>query len=346
MEGGKGHSSLLKHIAEGPVRIGLVALPQSGQLLRQKGRVLVGVMDRRIGYVGGVELRDVNLQPLVLREAVDDLSGSLQIGKTVLRLHQLRITVMSHILRQLRSIVMSGHKVHRNPVVMAVLHEASDPELVRSAADRRSAHAKGRIHLFDGIKGLVEQFEILLHIRMKPEAGKIGLVPYLDGPGQHLLSAVSVAQMSKQSLYHGTPGLIGGRRCGVPLPVKYRLGTAGQLLGHKAQFQKRLQAHTPVPVHHSVKIGEIVLCFPLRRLLIDRHIIGKQTVSSDMLETDMLLDQLQLVHILFRKRQTHPSGAHTEIHLIVKGYVRRRIHYNTFLLHKLLLDLLVTAAAV
>ena len=89
MERGKRHAQLLKHIAEGPIRIGLIHIPQPGQLMCHKRRVQIGVMNHSLWSVGGIALRNVNRQPAVFRKAVDNVPGGSKIGKPGLRIHQL-----------------------------------------------------------------------------------------------------------------------------------------------------------------------------------------------------------------------------------------------------------------
>ena len=70
VEGGEGHALLLEHVAEGPVGVGLVHLPQAGQQPGNVGGVAGGVVDRAVRRVRGVKLCDVHGQALVLRVAV------------------------------------------------------------------------------------------------------------------------------------------------------------------------------------------------------------------------------------------------------------------------------------
>ena len=137
----------------------------------------------------------MNFQPLILRKTVDDFTGGMQIGKAVLRLHQLRIAIMSDVLGKLCSIVMSGDKIHRNGIVMTILHKGFYPNLITASANRRTTYAEAAVHRLHGTKGIVEQSEILLHIRMFPEAWQIRLIPDLNGPGHHLIPAVPVTQV-------------------------------------------------------------------------------------------------------------------------------------------------------
>ena len=168
---------------------------------------------------------------------------------------------------------------------------------------------------------------------MFPESRQVRLIPYLNGPGHHFFPAVSLTQMFQQGLHHIIPALIGGRRRGIALPVKYGLAAAGQFSRHESQFQEGLESQPAVAVHHPVQICIIVLRTAVLPLLIDGHVIAEQTMSPDMAETDILLHQLKLLLILLVQRQPHPSGADAIIHLIGKSRFRVTIQNYPFLRH-------------
>ena len=333
MEGSKGHTLLLKHVSEGPVGVGLVVISQPGQLMCYVSRILIGVMQRRIRYIGGVELRNVNFPSLIFRETVYNLSGSVQIGKAILCLHQLRIAVMPHSLGRLCGIMMSRDKIRRQLVVVAVLQERPDPYFVAASAHRRSAYPKTLIHFLHGQEGPVKQLKVFLHIRMFPESRQIRFVPYLDGPCHHFLPSITSAQMDQQCFYHLSPRFIRGRGCGISLPIEDRLLSAGHLLRHESQLQKRLDSQLQIAVHNSVQIGIIVLCRTVVAYLINGHIVTEQTMTSDVLKADLLLYQLQLFNIFFLQRQPHPAGSHTIVHLIVEFRISFRRQQNPFFFH-------------
>ena len=50
------------------------------------GRVFIRIVQRTVGDIGGIELRNMDLQPLKLRVTVDNVPCGLQIGESVLRL--------------------------------------------------------------------------------------------------------------------------------------------------------------------------------------------------------------------------------------------------------------------
>ena len=174
MEGSKGNALLLEHISKSPIGIGFIILSQSGKLLCQKCRVLIGVMNRCVGNIGGIILCNMNLQSPILRIAVNDFAGCVQIGKAILCLLQLRISVMSYTLRRLYCIIVPGDKINRNPILVAILHKSLNPDFIGAAADSRSSHTKPPIYLLDCIKGGMKQFKIFLHIRIFPKTARLG----------------------------------------------------------------------------------------------------------------------------------------------------------------------------
>ena len=71
----KRNSLLFKHITKCPVGIGFIHISQSGKLLCYKGRIQVCIMNDALRSIGAVELRDMNLQTLIFRETVNNISG-------------------------------------------------------------------------------------------------------------------------------------------------------------------------------------------------------------------------------------------------------------------------------
>ena len=236
----------------------------------------------------------------------------------------------------LNGIVMSGDKVHRNTVLAAIFQKGPDPLLIGAATDGRASHPKASIHRLHGIKAAVEQLKVLLHVRILPESPQIGLIPDLHGPLHHLGLPIALHQMAQQCLYHPAPRVIVLGRCGISLPVKYRLRPSGHFSRHESQFQKRAQPQLQIAVHDPVKVGEIIFLLfhpALLILLIDGHIVTEQSMAPDVPESDFLLNQLQLLLIFLGQRQTHPARPDAKIHMIIELRPCPFLNYNTLLLH-------------
>ncbi len=310
--------------------------------MRDERRIQVCVVDHALWRVGSVELRDVDRQTPVLLKRINDIPRSPQIGKPILRAHQLHIVIVPRAIRLFDRVVMPGHKIHRDAVLPAVLHESADPDLIRAAADCGTAHAEPAVHRLDRVKRLVEEPEVLLHVRILPESAQIRLIPHLDRPCQNLLRTITAHQVAQQTLHHLTPHPIIARRGRISLPVKDRLCAARKLLRHEAQLQKRPQPHTPVKIHHPVQICIIILYLPdavLLIFMIYRHIITEQAMSPDMLKSDLRLHQFQLLLVLLCQGKPHAPCADAEIHMILKKRFRIPVHCNSFFLWHTLLHI-------
>ena len=321
VEGGEGHALLLEHVAKGPVGVGLVHLPQAGQQPGDVGGVAGGVVDRAVRRVRGVKLCDVHGQALVLRVAVDDFPGAAQLLQANFGVAQAAVAVAAHKLGVVEGVEVAGDKVQGQAVLVAVLHKVLHPLHVLYAADGRAAHGEAAVHLFHGGDGLGEQAEVLLFVGALPEAGQVGLVPHLQGPGQGVL-AVALQQVAQQGLDQGAPlGVVLGRG-GVALPVEHGLVARGHLPGHKAQLQEGAQAQLLVAVQHAIQVGEVVFRYRLPLgvfvLLVDGHVVAEQAVAPDVGKADVLLHQFQLVVILLVQGQAHAAGADAVIGLVVE----------------------------
>lgn len=248
------NSLLLKDIPKRPVGIGLVVISQPGELMRNIRRVLIGVMQRIVGTVGSIVLRNVNLQSPIPVITVNNLAGRMQIGEPQLRRGQFLIEIVSHMIRLFGCIVMARHKIQRNLLLMTVLHERTDPDFIRATADRRTAHPEGRIHTLYRSKRHVEQAKIFLHIGILPKSRKIGLIPNLDGPRAHFIPAIPRNQMLQRSLHQRRPGIIAFGRRGISLPVENGIFVRRHLLRHKAKLQEGAQSQFQITVHHQIQI--------------------------------------------------------------------------------------------
>ena len=123
---------------------------------------------------------------------------------------------------------MACNGIGRDIVFAAEFKEGAYPHIVLDTAHSGAAYLETAvISLYCG-EGLPEQPEILLHIRILPETGEIGLVPYFDGPVKDFF-AVAGAEVFKQSYHHIRPFFVVPGRCGVALPVEYGLLAAGHL---------------------------------------------------------------------------------------------------------------------
>ena len=167
----------------------------------------------------------MNFQPSVFLKTVHNISGGLKVCKTFFRIKQRSITIMSHIFRKLRSIVMSGYKIHRNLLSAAKFHERTNPEFILYPTNGRSAHTKTFIQSLNRIKGFLKKLKILFHICILPEARKIWFVPYLNRPGHHFIRPITFHQVLQGSCHQFTPCLIAFRRRGISLPIKNCLFT-------------------------------------------------------------------------------------------------------------------------
>ena len=105
---------------------------------------------------------------------------------------------MSNTFRRINGVMMSGYEIHRYVILMAIFHKCLNPFLIRSSTNSRASYTESRIHFLYGIKGSMEQLKIFLHIRIFPEAAKIGLVPYFNGPLNNFLFSIAFHQMPQQ----------------------------------------------------------------------------------------------------------------------------------------------------
>ena len=329
------NAGFLENIAEGPVGIGFIIISQPCKLSGNISRILIRIMQRAVRYVRGIELRHMNRQSAVLRITVNDFPCGVQIRESVLRLHQLRISVMPGHLRHLCCIMMTADKVRPDSVLLTELHELANPELVGSSADGGPSHLESGIHLLHCGKGFGKQPEILLHIRVLPEPFQIRFIPHLDWPGKRL-PAVSLQQMAQKRLNQLLPLFIRSRRSRVAFPVEDGLGSPRQLLRHESQLKKRLQPELMISIHYPVQISEVVFGPPLPVLLIllvNRHIVAEQAMPSDMPESYHILNEPELFLILSCQSQPHPSCSHAIINLIMKRYPGIRMNPDCPCIH-------------
>src|SRR5699024_11223550 len=125
--------------------------------------------------------------PSVFLKTVHNISGGLKVCKTFFRIKQRSITIMSHIFRKLRSIVMSGYKIHRNLLSVAKFHERTNPEFILYPTNGRSAHTKTFIQSRNRIKVLLNKLKILFYICILPETRQLWFGPYQNRRGHHLI---------------------------------------------------------------------------------------------------------------------------------------------------------------
>ena len=255
------------------------------------GRILVGIVQRAVGYVRSIEFRNMNLHPPVLRKAVDNVSGGLQVLKPLLCIRERSIAIMPHILRQLRCVMVPGDKIQGDLPLPAELQKFADPQCILHTADCRPAYPETRIHFLDSPESLLKQSEIFIHVGILPESRQIRLIPDFHRPGHHFVFSITFHKVTQRSRCHITPGGITCRRRGIPLPIEYGLIAGCHFIRHKSQLQERLQAAFPITVHHKIKIGKIILRL-LRAVLrfiflIDGHIVRKKAMAPISLWTSL-----------------------------------------------------------
>ena len=225
--------------------------------------------------------------------------------------------------------MMPCNEIYRNIMLRYIVHEHRHVFFIFNTAYGRSAHSESFIQFLYCFKGFFEEYKILFHVGILPESRKVGFIPNLNRPCDHLIGAISVHQMRKCGFDHVRPQSIILWRCNISFPVKDRLFPRCHLLWHKTKFQKRFNVYRPVTVHHKIKICKVVfyprLSFSIGIFMIYGHIIRKQPVTSYVFKAYILLNRFKLVHIFLLKRQSHSSRSDTVIYIIVKIHIAVRI---------------------
>ena len=293
----------------------------------------------RVGLrIRSIELRNVHLKTLEFLIGINDIAARLQIGKSELRIRKLLVGIVPVVLRHLGCIMMTGSEINLQLFLLTEAEERFHPFLVAHAADSGSADTEAGVELLDGKEGFLKKAEILFHVRILPEARKVGLVPNLNRPGINLL-AVALHKVRKRNRDKLGPVLIILRGRRVALPVENRIVAACHLLRHETKLQKRHDVPLEISVHHAVQIREVIFdCLFLREpvlpLLVDCHVIREQAVAADMLKSDDVLYKGQLLQIFLRQCKSRTSGTDTEVDIVpeidffraLKRYVK--LHKN------------------
>ena len=199
--------------------------------------------------------------------------------------------------------MVSRDKVRRELLLSAEIQKTSDPELILHAAHGRTADLKTWIDFLYRLKSNLKELEVLLHVGVFPESGKIRFIPYLDRPVHHTVPSISVTEVRQRRFHQIRPLLIALRRRDISLPVKDRLRSGSQRTRHETKLEKGLDPLLDIAVHHAVQISEVIaercLASPVY-LFVDAHRLTEKTMTADMLESDLFLNDAKLVLILFR----------------------------------------------
>ena len=174
------------------------------------------------------------------------------------------LRLVAHLADGVPRILVGCDKVHRQRMLLAVLHKGSNPLAV---AGGRTTDLQLVIHLFDGPHGNFVQPEVFFLRAVKERCLEVRFVPNLKEPAFHFLLTVAVQQKADEFLNMCLPlCLILGRR-NVGFPVERSACRAFcHLAGHKAQFHKRFHAGFQYIVIDQSRQAEAIL--------IERHLLG------------------------------------------------------------------------
>ena len=177
------------------------------------------------------------------------------------------LRLVAHLADGVPRILVRCDKVHRQRMLLAVLHKGRNPFAV---AGGRTTDLQLIIHRLDGLHRDFIQAEVFFLRAVKERRLEVRFVPNLKEPAFHFLLAVAVQQKTDEFLNMCLPlRLIFGRR-NAGLPVKCTASRAlCHLAGHKAQFHKRFHAGFQYIVIHKPRQPEAA--FIERYLLCARH---------------------------------------------------------------------------
>ncbi len=216
-----GTFDLLEHVAERPVGERVRLLAAAREHRRQVGRVVGGVVDRVVGSVGGVELRDVHRQA-GQRGVGQVLARPPELVEQVRRGLELLVGREGDDLRLARRVGVRADEVDRHVVAGDELREGRPPGL-GTRRGRRSADLEQLVDLLDRARRGLVQAEVGLLVGVLPEEGEVRLVPDLDRPAPDLLDPVALDEVAQHGLDEGDPLRHVSRRRDVALPPEDRL---------------------------------------------------------------------------------------------------------------------------
>ena len=177
------------------------------------------------------------------------------------------IRLITHLTDGVARVLVGCDKVHRQRMLLAVLHKGRNPFAV---AGGRTADLQLIIHRLDGLHRDFIQAEVFLLRAVKERCLEVRFVPNLKEPAFHFLLTVAVQQKADEFLNMCLPLRFILWRRNVGFPVERSACRAFcHLAGHKAQFHKRFHAGFQYIVIHKPRQPEAA--FIERHLLCARH---------------------------------------------------------------------------
>src|SRR5581483_1223880 len=158
------------------------------------------------------------------------------------------------------------------------MKELIDPT---AAGCSRAANFVVLRNTLDGARRRSVEIKILLLCSGPESVRKVWFVPDFEIPCAHLRIAVAIPFMFDKGFDESCPFVHVARRRHVALPPEYGFGSAGQRVGHEAEFHKGLHAYAVEKIVKLVYVLPVVSRLTIF-LAINAHVVSEQAMHADV----------------------------------------------------------------